>query len=63
MKRTMETVVRVVGDEEGKGGKGNGYDKEAHFRATSEPTLPVLKEDIVVCKFMHSCAPSLNLVR
>ena len=30
---------------------------------TTEPTVLALVEDVVVCKFMHSCAPSLNPAR
>ncbi len=67
-KRAIATATRVAGNKKGigEGGKGNSQLDTSYVptpEPTSEPTALVVKEDIVVHEFMHSCAPSLNLAR
>jgi hypothetical protein len=64
----MATVTRVASNKEGNGEGIKAISQwDTSYVPTSEPRSEpialVLKEDIVVHKFMHSCVPSLKLAR
>jgi hypothetical protein len=61
--RAMATARRMAATKRARVARAMATATKPTPEPTSEPTLLVLKEDIVVREFMHSCAPSLNLAR